>query len=103
MQFLEFVGGGRANGGNARAAEVAHIMELPEEVLEKAGDTVWAGEDQPVIRIQFEQGIHEVLLVLGRFDANGGHFQHLRAELAQTSRDLRGLMRGARDDNSLPE
>ena len=35
MQFLELVGGGGADGRDTGPAQVAHIVEMPEEVVKK--------------------------------------------------------------------
>ena len=62
---------------------------------------VGAGEDQPIIGVQLQQGIDNVLAAGGGFDTDGGHFQHLGAELEQSLAELAGLVSGASHHDTL--
>ncbi len=75
-------------------------MELPEEVLEKLGDAVRAGEHQPVVRVELQQRVHDVLPAGGGLEGDGGHLQHFGAQFTQLTGKLRGLLARAGDDQS---
>src|SRR5438477_11119226 len=100
MQFLELVGSGRTDGGNARSAEVAHIMELAEKIIEERGHTIGAGKNQPIVGIQLEHGVHDVFATSGRLDFDRRNLQHFSAQFAQLMRKLSGLAPGAGHYNS---
>ena len=58
-------------------------MEMAEEILEEAGDPVGAGEHEPIVGMQLEQRVHQVLLSAGGLDFDGGNFQHFGATFLQ--------------------
>src|SRR6266566_1359140 len=92
MQFLKLVRRCGTHRGNPRSAQIAHVMESPEEVFEKRGDPVWTCKHQPVIRIQLQQRIHEVFAASGRLGLDRGYFQHFRAQVPQSAREQGGLL-----------
>ena len=67
MQLAQFRRRGRADRRDARAADVAQILEPLEEHLEKGRHAVCAGEDEPVVGIQFQQAVND--RVAARSDA----------------------------------
>ena len=78
-------------------------MELLEEILEELNDAVRAGEHQPIVGIELQQRVHQVLAAGGRFEFDRGNLQHLGAVLPQPARKLARLLAGAGDDDALPE
>src|SRR5689334_6526675 len=57
MQFLQLLGRGGSNRRDSAAANVAHIMELTEEIFEKGCHAVGARKYEPIIRVEFQQRI----------------------------------------------
>jgi hypothetical protein len=75
MKLLQLHRRGGTDRGDAGAPQVAQIMKLAKEIIEKASDSVGAGEDEPIVRIEFKQGIHDRLTFGGVLDLDGGNFQ----------------------------
>ena len=101
MQFFELVGGGGADRGDASAAQVAHVMEMLEEIIEKGGDSIGAGEDEPVVRVQLQQSVHQVLLFGRRLQFDGWNLHYFSAQFKQPPGNLRGLLATSCNNNAL--
>ena len=61
MQLAQLRRRARSDGGNAHAADVAQVLERLEKVFKERRDAVGAGEHEPVVGIQFEHRIQQVL------------------------------------------
>ena len=95
MQFAQLRRRGRADRGNARAAQIAQVLKALEKKLEKRRHAVRAGEDQPVIGIQLQQRIYDGVFFGSARDLDGRDFQDFRAQFRQPLREITGLFRGA--------
>src|SRR5687768_4810279 len=101
MQFLEFCGGPRPHRRYAHAPDVAQVVKGLEEIIEKCAHAVRTGEDDPVVSIEPEDGVDEVLFFVGWHNLDGRDFEHFCPEFEQLARKLAGLLARACDDNAL--
>ena len=81
MQFLQLVRGRRPDRGNAGSPNIAHVMKSPKEILEEGRDTVRAGENEPIVGVQFQHRVHEILPPAWRFQLDGWNLQHIRSQI----------------------
>ena len=70
------------------------------EPLADSGDGVGAGEEQPVIASEADEGSIEASRFRGRSDFKDGDENGCCAECAQLVGECRGLLAGAKDENT---
>ena len=99
MELAQFGGSGRPDRGNSRAPDVAHVLELLEEVIEEARDAIRAGEHKPVVGVQTTERFEQGRLVARRNDFDHRDFQHVRSPFEQLTRKLAGLLARASHNN----
>ena len=91
LDVQRFDGGARGGADGADlGAQFAQIVQVVEEEAHSVG----AGEDQPVVGVEFGDGAIERRGVGGRADFDGGQFDHSGAERAEMRRRARRPARG---------
>ena len=81
--FRQLRGGGGTNSGDAHAADVAQVFEHFEEKLKESGDAIGAGKNNPVVRIQFQQSVRDIMPFGWRGNSDGGNFKDIRAQCVE--------------------
>src|SRR3954451_23754967 len=78
-------------------------MELLEEEFEELGDAIGTGEYEPVVRVQFEQRVHEILTTSCGLDFDGREFENFGAAFVHREGELTGLSPSAGSDHAFAE
>src|SRR5262245_44667819 len=100
MQLLKFCGSCGTYRCDTYPANVAHVVESAEKVIEERGDAIRAGENKPVVRIQAEHRVRQIFRIGGRTNFNGRNFEDVRSALQKILGKFTRLFTGARYDDS---
>ncbi len=91
VQPLQAFGGGRTDGADAWAVQVADVAHPRQRPAHEVVDAVGTGEHEPVIRADAGDGAVDLVVVVERFDVDRGCLDHLGAEIGQSLHELAGL------------
>jgi hypothetical protein len=83
MEFFQLVRGRWTDGGDPGSSQIAHIMKRFKEIFEEFRDPVWARKDQPIVRVQFQQRVHQILTSVRRLDPDRWDFKHFSREFSE--------------------
>ena len=70
--------------GYAHASDIAQVIKRLEEIIEECAHAVRTRENDPVVSIEPEDGVNEVLFFIGRDDLDGRNLKHFRAQFEQS-------------------
>ena len=103
VEFAKPGGGGRTDGGNADAADIASVGIELKEHPEEGVDAIDAGEEEPVVAMGILDELAELHEIGRVLDADGGDFPDIGAEGVEAGGEVAGLLAAAGDDNALAE